>query len=86
MKSALQERQNRANPLYNSYEVDTSYQYYLNNWYLEMDLLCMSSARIGFLITAYYIGFAVGGFFCTWPDKYGRKFSVMFGLVLAAIS
>ena len=51
-----------------------------------MDLLCMSSARIGFLITAYYIGFAVGGFFCTWPDKYGRKFSVMFGLVLAAIS
>ena len=38
------------------------------------------------MVTAYYIGFAIGGIFCTWPDKYGRKWSCMFGLLLSAIS
>ena len=75
-----------ANPLYNAYEVDTSYQYYIKNWFLEMDLVCMTPARIGIMISAYYIGFAIGGLFCAWPDKYGRKFSCMFGLLLASIS
>ena len=46
----------------------------------------MSPARIGIMISAYYIGFAIGGSFCAWPDTYGRKFSCMFGILLAAIS
>ena len=75
-----------ADPLYSAYEVDKSYQYYLNNWYLEMDLLCMTPATIGLMISAYYIGFAIGGLFCAWPDKYGRRLSCMFGLLLASIS
>ena len=34
-----------------SYKVDTSYEYYLNNWYIEMDLMCRSSTQIGFMFT-----------------------------------
>ena len=62
------------------YTVDTSYEYYLNNWFLQMDLLCMPATTIGFMITAYYIGFAFGGLFFAFPDKYGRKLSIIFGL------
>lgn len=51
-----------------------------------MDLMCMSVAKIGFMITAYYIGFALGGLCFTFPDTYGRKKSLIFGLVLATIS
>ena len=49
-----------------------------------MDLLCVTSASIGLMITAYYIGFVVGGFFCTFPDTYGRKKSCMLGLFMAS--
>ena len=75
-----------ADPLYNAYEVDKSQQYYLNNWYLQMDLMCMTPARIGIMISAYYVGFACGGVFCTFPDRYGRKFSCMFGLAMSTVS
>lgn len=71
---------------YASYEVDKSYQYYLENWYTEMDLMCMSSAEVGFMITAYYMGFTLGGLCFTFPDVYGRKKSLIFGLLLATIS
>ena len=73
-------------PSFSNYRVDTSYQYYMENWYTEMDLLCMTPATISFMITAYYIGFAIGGLFFAWPDKFGRKKSLMFGLFLACIS
>lgn len=51
-----------------------------------MDLLCMTAAQIGFMITAYYIGFAIGGLFYTFPDVYGRKKSLIFGLTIGCIS
>ena len=60
--------------------------YYLENWYTEMDLMCMSAGTIGLMITAYYIGFAIGGLCFTLPDNYGRKKSVIFGLFLATVS
>lgn len=71
---------------YSDYMVDKSYKYYLENWVTEMDLMCMSAATIGIMITAYYVGFAIGGLFFTMPDNYGRKFSLIFGLFLACIS
>ena len=67
------------------YVVDTSYEYYLQNWFLEMDLVCMPATTIGFMITAYYIGFAIGGLFFAIPDKYGRQISIVFGLTVAII-
>jgi MFS family permease len=51
-----------------------------------MDLKCKKSAEIGFLITAYFIGYVIGGLFCTFPDKYGRKKSLIFGLCLSCIA
>ena len=66
--------------------MDTSYTYYLKNWFTEMDLLCMTPATIGLMITAYYVGFAIGGLFFAFPDKYGRKMSLMMGLSLACLS
>ena len=60
--------------------------YYLKNWYTEMDLVCMKSSTIGMMITAYYIGFALGGLFFAFPDKYGRKWSCMMGLLISCVS
>lgn len=51
-----------------------------------MDLMCYPAATVGLLISIYYVGFAVGGLFCTFPDKFGRKKSVMFGLAVSLIS
>ena len=51
-----------------------------------MDLMCMSSTEVGFMITAYYMGFTLGGLCFTLPDIYGRKKSLIFGLLLATIS
>ena len=71
---------------YSDYQVDTSYFYYLKNWFTEMDLVCMTPASIGMMITAYYIGFAMGGLFFAFPDKYGRKKSLIMGLIISTIS
>lgn len=38
------------------------------------------------MISAYYICFAFGGMFFAFPDKFGRKKSLIFGLFLACIS
>lgn len=75
-----------SNPSYTDYKVDTSYKYYLENWYSEMDLMCMSAASIGFMITMYFIGFTVGGLTYAIPDNWGRKFSLIFALILACIA
>ena len=48
--------------------------------------MCMSAASIGVMITAYYIGFAVGGVFFTVPDNYGRRKALIFGMVLSCVS
>lgn len=69
---------------YSAFTVDTSYKYYIDNWFLEMNLLCIPLATIGLMVTAYYIGAVLCGFFCTMPDTYGRKKTCMFGLFLAS--
>lgn len=48
--------------------------------------MCMTPATIGYMISTYYIGFAIGGLFYAFPDRYGRKNSLILGLVLANIS
>ena len=34
------------------YRVDTSYEYYLNNWYVQMDLVCVNKLRTNSMISA----------------------------------
>ena len=77
-------RQNPSSSLL--YKVDTSYEYYFENWYIEMDLVCLSPARVGMMITIYYISFAAGGMFYMVPEKIGRKASVMLSAGLSLIA
>ena len=51
-----------------------------------MDMMCMSAGTIASMLTAFYIGYAIGGVFFPMPDKYGRKLSLIFGLLLSCIS
>ena len=48
--------------------VDKNYEYYFNNWYVQMNLMCMPVFQIGFLVSAYFIGYAVGAFAFALPD------------------
>ena len=68
------------------YKVDKSYEYYIENWYLEMDLMCVSKSTIGLIVTAYYIGFASGALFYQWPEKYGRKFPMQLGMAVSLVA
>ena len=69
-----------------NYIVDTNYDYYLNNWYIEMDLMCQSSTKIAFMFTMYFVGNVVGGCLAFLPDRIGRKNSVIFGLIISLIT
>ena len=51
-----------------------------------MDMMCMSAGTIASMLTAYYIGYAIGGVFFTMPDNYGRKPALIFGIILSCIS
>ena len=56
------------------YRVDTSYEYYLNNWYVQMDLVCANKVQTNAMISAQYVAFGVAGFlFFSTPDRFGRK-------------
>ena len=69
-----------------NYIVDTSYEYYINNWYLEMDLKCFPEAKIALMVTAYFVGFAINGLFFTIPDNIGRKKSVFVVMLLSCFA
>ena len=56
------------------FRVDTSYEYYLENWQQEKGLMCMTSSQVHFAAIMYFICFGVGGLL-TFPimDKIGRR-------------
>lgn len=57
-----------------SYRVDDSYLYYLNNWYVQMDLVCANKVQTNFMISAQYIAYGLAGIFLfAMPDRLGRK-------------
>ena len=68
------------------YRVDESYKYYFNNWFTEMNLVCIPKSKIGLMITVYYIAFAAGGAMFTLPETIGRKKSVMFSAFMSLIA
>lgn len=63
----------RQNGGFVQYKQDTSYEFYLENWYAQMDMMCMSFSEIGFIFTLYYIGFGIGGVLFPMPDRIGRR-------------
>lgn len=56
------------------YRIDTSYEYYLNNWQQESDLMCVPLSQVNLLIVFYCAAFGIGGVL-TFPvmDKIGRR-------------
>ena len=69
-----------------SYKVDTSYEYYIKNWYTEMDLMCTSSSVIGIMYSQFFIGTVMGGCLAFLPDRVGRKKSVIGGMFVSLIA
>ena len=60
------------------YRVDESYDYYLNNWYVQMDLVCTSKIRTNSMISFMYVAFGVAGILLfAMPDRRGRKFTMV---------
>ena len=68
------------------HKVDESKPYYLHNWHAEMGLVCTSKAVIGLMVSAYFVGYALGGLAYALPDRIGRKRSVMFGMLLSCFA
>ena len=64
-------------------KVDESYKYYYNNWHVQMGLSCKTPIQIGYMATAYFIGYGFGGYAHAYPDSLGRRKSTIGGLVLA---
>ena len=65
------------------YRVDTSYEYYLNNWYVQMDLVCANTAATNSMISAKYVMYGVAGLlFFAMPDRFGRKSTMMFWMTV----
>ena len=66
------------------FKVDTTYEYYLKNWYLEMpDMKCMSPHIIGIMVTLYFLGYALNGVFSILPDQIGRKKTTLYVMILS---
>ena len=69
------------------YKVDTSYAYYLNNWYVQMDFVCTNKVNINSMISFQYIVFGIAGLlFFAMPDNFGRRttMNIWFGVHVAA--
>ena len=67
--------------------MDESYRYYLNNWYVQMDLVCANKVQTNSMISAKYVAYGIAGLLLfAMPDRYGRKFTMVlnFAVHLAA--
>jgi len=50
----------------------------VENWYTQMNMVCMKEAQVVMLLSIYFVGFAFSGLFAGVADKYGRKRSLLF--------
>lgn len=67
--------------------MDTSYDYYLDNWYHKMDLMCASDVTSRFLVSFYTLSFGVAGFFYfPLPEIYGRRRILLIALTISLIA
>ena len=55
------------------YKVDKTYVNYVNNWFITLDMMCISTSTKDYFCSIYFVGFAVGIIFFTVPDAIGRK-------------
>ena len=50
-----------------------------------MELMCTTEAKIGLLLSSYFIGYGIGALAYSWPDSMGRKKSCLYGLGLCLL-
>ena len=68
------------------YKIDESYEYYMNNWVGEMDLVCVPSSQVSLMLSWLFIGTIASVVLVTVPDQFGRKYSVILGMVIALLA
>ena len=71
---------------YFKYKPDEDYQYYFNNWYTELDLVCEPASAVSNMFLWYFIGTIVATFFAAVPDALGRKKTVWYFFTLSVIA
>ena len=69
-----------------TYKVDVNYEYYLNNWYIEMDLMCTPISNVSFMYSMFFIGTISGALLAVIPDRIGRKKSVIYGMIVSLVA
>ena len=69
--------------LITSWEVDYDDEYSLNNWIIKLNLYCTPLWKIGFISSAYFIGWCITLlWFPVLADKYGRRTIFIGGAIL----
>ena len=67
------------------YKPDTASARYLNNWYVQNDLVCQSKFEVAKVLSWYFISQIFGASLFFLPDSFGRKKSMNFLLVFNVI-
>ena len=63
--------------------MNTNAEYYMDNWFVEMDLVCANPVQTSFMITVRYIAYGLIGLFVfSIPDIFGRKWSLFVNFAL----
>jgi MFS family permease len=62
--------------------VDTEDKMYLDNWYKQMNLLCVEQQKLTLFMSMFFYGFATGAILFPLPDKLGKKkaMTILMGL------
>ena len=56
------------------YRLDPTYEFNLENWYSQMDMMCTPESTINLLVSMYFLMLAVGGIlFFPVTDRIGRR-------------
>ena len=69
-----------------TYKVDESYEYYMNNWYIDMDLMCKPVTAVAQIFSWVLIGVLIGILFAPLSERIGRKKAVILGMIFSIIA
>mmetsp|Transcript_2742 Transcript_2742/g.4689 ORF Transcript_2742/g.4689 Transcript_2742/m.4689 type:complete len:286 (+) Transcript_2742:262-1119(+) len=62
------------------YRLSTDEETFIENWYYKLDLQCESTTNINKILSFYFIGYGLGFIFFFFPNRFGRKKSMIFAL------
>ena len=69
-----------------TYKVDESYEHFMNNWYLNMDLMCKPITAVAQIFSWVLIGVLIGILFAPLSERIGRKKAVILGMIFSIIA